>query len=429
MKIKSLHAQEILDSRGDPTVHCAVVLDNGVHAQAAVPSGASTGRFEAHELRDGDMKRYGGKGVLKACNHVNIKIAQALAGYDVEDQTGIDQLMIDLDGRHNKSNLGANAILAVSLACAKAAAKARGVPFWQSLRQTFAPSRAASLPVPLMNIINGGKHASTNIALQEFQIIPKIDKTFSRNLEAGSEIFHALRQILADKKIDSDVGDEGGFAPNLDSLDQVFELMVAAIAQAGYQVGDEVTIGLDAAANSFANESATIYTIAPPQEELDAAGLAKKYESWLAKYPITSLEDPFGEESWEDWQKFTAQVGGKLSIIGDDLFVTNVERLQKGIDLKAANAILVKPNQIGTLSETVAAIKLAQANNFKIIISHRSGETNDTTIADLSVAVGAEHIKAGAPDRGERVAKYNRLLEIERELFENNQNSKILFGD
>lgn len=416
MKIKSLHAQEILDSRGDPTVHCSVILDNDTHAQAAVPSGASTGRFEAFELRDGDMKRYQGKGVLKACNNVNIKIAHALTGHDVEDQEGIDRIMIELDGRHNKSNLGANAILAVSLACAKAAAKARHLPFYKSLQQTFNFSKAASLPVPLMNIVNGGKHASTNIALQEFQIIPSIDKTFSSNLEAGSEIFHALGKILEENKLDSDVGNEGGYAPNVDDIEDVFKYMIEAIGRAGYKAGEQVALGLDAAATSFTDDDAKIYKISPPLAEYSPQELMAKYETWLEKYFIKTFEDPFAEESWSDWQAFTAKLGGKLTIIGDDLFTTNVERLQKGINEKAANAILIKPNQIGTLSETVAAIKLAQANNFKVIISHRSGETNDTTIADLAVAAGAEYIKAGAPDRGERVAKYNRLLEIESEL-------------
>lgn len=416
MNIKSIHAQEILDSRGDPTVHCVVVLTNGIHAQAAAPSGVSTGRFEAHELRDGDMKRYGGKGVLKACNNVNIKIAHALLGHDIEDQEGIDGIMIELDGRHNKSNLGANAILAVSLACAKAAAKARHLPLYKSLQQSFGFAARESLPVPLMNIINGGKHASTNIALQEFQIIPDMGKTFSAALEAGSEIFHSLGKILEENKADSDVGNEGGYAPDFDSLDQVFDYIMQAIKRAGYISGRQVSLGLDAAATSFVNESATSYTLAPPVMELSPLELGNKYKDWMNRYPLISLEDPFAEEAWSDWQKLTAEIGNKIMVIGDDLFVTNVERLQKGIDSKAANAILIKPNQIGTLSETMAAIKLAQANNFKIIISHRSGETNDTTIADLAVAVGAEYIKAGAPDRGERVAKYNRLLEIEREL-------------
>lgn len=416
MKIKSIHAQEILDSRGDPTVHCSVILENGIHAQAAVPSGASTGRFEACELRDGDMKRYDGKGVLKACNNVNIKIAHALHGHNVDDQAGLDRAMIELDGRQNKSNLGANAILAVSLACAKAAAKARHLSLYKSMRECFDFSPNKLLPVPLMNIVNGGKHASTNIALQEFQIIPDVGKTFSAKLEAGSEIFHALGRILEENKSDSDVGNEGGYAPDWASLDQVFDYILQAIKKAGYQAGRQVALGLDAAATSFANHDATSYAIAPPPEELSPLELGNKYKDWLARYPLVSLEDPFAEEAWPDWQKLTAEIGDKIMIIGDDLFVTNVERLQKGIDAKAANAILVKPNQIGTLTETMAAIKLGQANNFKIIISHRSGETNDTTIADLAVAVGAEYIKAGAPDRGERVAKYNRLLEIEREL-------------
>lgn len=416
MKIKSLQAQEILDSRGDPTVHATVILESGTHAQAAVPSGASTGRFEAFELRDGDMKRYQGKGVLKACNNVNIKIAQALVGHSVDDQEGIDRLMIDLDGRHNKSNLGANAILAVSLVCAKAAAKVRHLPLYKSLQQTYGLAGKEVMPVPLMNIVNGGKHASTNIALQEFQIIPAINKTFSANLEAGSEIFHALGKIFEENKIDSDVGNEGGYAPNMNDLEDVFKYMIEAIGRAGYRPGEQVSLGLDAAATSFTDDNAKVYKISPPPAEYSPQELMAKYESWLEKYYIKTFEDPFAEESWDDWKIFTAKLGDKLTVIGDDLFTTNVERLQKGIDSKAANAILVKPNQIGTLTETMAAIKLAQANNFKVIISHRSGETNDTTIADLAVAVGADYIKAGAPDRGERVAKYNRLLEIEREL-------------
>lgn len=415
-KIKTIHAQEILDSRGDPTVHCSVFLENDIHAQAAVPSGASTGRFEAHELRDGDMKRYQGKGVLRACNHVNIKIAHALVGHSIEDQQAIDQIMIDMDGRHNKSNLGANAILAVSLACAKAAAKARHLPFYKSLQQEFNFSENKILPIPLMNIINGGKHASTNISLQEFQIIPNINNTFSRALEAGSEIFHSLGQIFKEKQIDSDVGDEGGYAPNVNDIEEVFRYIIQAIERAGYQPGKQVNLGLDAAATSFFDHINQTYKISPPEKEYSAQELMQKYETWLEKYHIKTFEDPFAEEAWNDWQNFTDKLGNKLTVIGDDLFVTNVERLQKGIDNKVANAILIKLNQIGSLSETMAAVKLAQDNDFKIIISHRSGETNDTTIADLSVAVGAEYIKAGAPDRGERVAKYNRLLEIEQEL-------------
>ncbi|MDP1709264.1 MAG: phosphopyruvate hydratase, partial [Candidatus Komeilibacteria bacterium] len=295
--IKSIHAQEILDSRGDPTVHCSVILENGIHGQAAVPSGASTGRFEAYELRDGDMKRYQGKGVLKACSNVNIKIAQALLGRNVEEQEGIDRTMIELDGRHNKSNLGANAILAVSLACAKAAAKARHLPLYKSLQQTFNYQSQPILPTPLMNIINGGKHASTNIALQEFQIIPKIDNTFSRALEAGSEIFHSLGQILNEKKIDSDVGNEGGYAPNVNDIEEVFQYMIEAIGRAGYKAGEQVTLGLDAAATSFADPEAKVYTISPPENKYSPEELMQKYETWLEKYYIKTFEDPFAEES------------------------------------------------------------------------------------------------------------------------------------
>ena len=414
--IKHIQAREILDSRGDPTVATRVRLENGSEGEAAVPSGASTGRFEAYELRDGDMDRYGGKGVLKACGNVNIKIAHELVGQDAEDQEAVDKLMIKLDGRHNKSNLGANAILSVSLAVAKAVATARELPLYRSLQQTYGLRETKSLPVPLMNIINGGKHASTNIALQEFQIIPVMDRTFSKQLEAGSEVFHSLGQILKENNLDSDVGNEGGYAPNVENLNQVFDYMIEAITKSGQTPGQDVFLGLDAAATSFFKENGKTYVVAPPKQEFKADKLAALYREWFSCYPLISLEDPFGEEAWDDWRKFTAEVGEKIMIIGDDLFVTNVERLERGIKTKAANAILIKPNQIGTLSETMAAIKLAKDNDFKVIISHRSGETNDATIADLAVAVGAEYIKAGAPDRGERVAKYNRLLEIEQEL-------------
>ena len=417
--IKFVQAREILDSRGEPTVAARVRLEDDSEGEAAVPSGASTGTYEAHELRDGDMNRYNGKGVLKACANVNVKIAHELVGRDGEDQQAIDALMIKLDGRHNKSNLGANAILAVSLALAKAVANGRGLPLYRCLQQTFGlGSEINFLPTPLMNIVNGGKHASTNIALQEFQIIPVLGEKFSHKLEAGSEVFHALGALFKEKGLDSDVGNEGGYAPNVDNLDEVFDYMVEAISKSGHQPGKDVFLGLDAAASSFFKEHGKTYVVAPPARELNPAGLSELYNGWFEKYPLTSIEDPFNEEAWSDWQQFTAKVGGRIMVIGDDLFVTNVARLQKGINEKAANAILVKPNQIGTLSETMAAIKLAKDNGFKVIISHRSGETNDATIADIAVAVAAEYIKAGAPDRGERVAKYNRLLEIESELSE-----------
>ncbi len=419
--IKSIAAQEILDSRGDPTVMSTVRLAGGALGRAGVPSGASIGKFEAHELRDNDARRYEGKGVLKACNNVNIKIAHALFGYNAEDQAGIDNLMIDLDGRSNKSNLGANAILSVSLAAAKAVSVARRMPFYKSLATTYNLPPPRRLPAPLMNIVNGGKHASTNIALQEFHIIPALDNKFSRQLEAGSEIFHELGKILTAQSLDSDVANEGGYAPNVESLEQVLDLIIEAIKKAGYKPGEDVYLGLDAAANSFYEERAQTYNLAPPPQVLSAAALADFYSQWFNDYPFLSIEDPFAEEAWHDWHRFTADHGQKLMVIGDDLFTTNVERIEKGIEQKAANAVLIKPNQIGTLSETMAAIKLTQAQGWKVVISHRSGETNDTTIADLAVAVGAEYIKAGAPDRGERVAKYNRLLEIESELFKNNQ--------
>lgn len=415
--IKHIQAREILDSRGDPTIMTSVILDGGAEGEAGVPSGASAGAHEAHELRDGDSNRYGGKGVLKACANVNIKIAHALAGQDAENQEAMDALMIKLDGRHNKSNLGANAILSVSLALSRAVAAARDLPLYRSLRRTFSwEGDVLSLPVPLMNIINGGKHASTNIALQEFQIIPVLGDKFSQRLEAGSEVFHALGEILKEKGLDSDVGNEGGYAPNVENLGQVFDFMVEAIKKSGHIPGQEVFLGLDAAATSFFKEHGKTYVLAPPREELTAAGLASLYRGWLDEYPLISIEDPFYEDAWADWQAFTAEVGDRIMVVGDDLFATNVERISKGVKARSANAVLIKPNQIGTLSETMAAIKLAQEHGMKVIISHRSGETNDSTIADIAVAVGAEYLKAGAPDRGERVAKYNRLLEIEQEL-------------
>lgn len=421
--IKKITAREILDSRGNPTVEAEVELEGGGKGVAAVPSGASTGKFEAFELRDHDADRYEGQGVLRAVANDNNKIFTALRGRDAQEQEKLDTVMIELDGSPNKRNLGANAILAVSLAMAKSVAAQRREPLYACLRQIFNLAQGSyKLPAPLMNIINGGKHASTNLALQEFQIIPLADGKFSSQLEMGSEVFHCLAKVLAGKNMDTDVGNEGGYAPDFVKLEDAFDCIMEAAAKAGAKPGENIFLGLDAAANSFYDKRENVYVINPPTEKLDPAGLAGRYLEWMEKYPLVSIEDPFGEESWEDWRNFLTQLRGKkyheqdFMVIGDDLFVTNVVRLKRGIKEKAANAILIKPNQIGTLSETAAAIKLAQENNFKTIISHRSGETNDTTIADLAVAFGADFIKTGAPSRGERVAKYNRLLEIEQEI-------------
>tara|TARA_B100001971_G_C18229308_1_gene562842 strand:- start:694 stop:1962 length:1269 start_codon:yes stop_codon:yes gene_type:complete len=415
--IKHIESGEILDSRGDPTVMTTVTLASGVKAAAAVPSGASVGKFEAHELRDNNPERYGGKGVLKACSNVNVKIADVVVGMDVEDQEAIDKAMIKLDGAKNKSKLGANAILSVSLAVARAASVARKIPLYESLQESFGFKKSSRMPILVMNLVNGGKHASTNIALQEFQIIPEGCESTQKQVEAGSEIFHALAKVLRDKGLDTDVGNEGGYAPNVKDINDIFDFFVRAISMAGYEIGKDIVLGIDAAANSFYNESKNKYIVAPPERVFGVEELSELYLSWIEKYNLKSIEDPFLEESWDDWSNFLKQVASKdIMIVGDDLLVTNKERLKKGIKNKSINAILVKLNQIGTLSETIETIKLAQENDIKIIISHRSGETQDTFISDLAVAVGAGYLKAGAPSRGERVAKYNRLMEIEREI-------------
>ncbi|PIR56757.1 MAG: phosphopyruvate hydratase [Parcubacteria group bacterium CG_4_9_14_0_2_um_filter_41_8] len=416
-KIKHIEAGEILDSRGNPTVMATVILSSGIKAMASVPSGASTGSLEALELRDNNPKRYAGMGVLKACSNVNVKIAQALNGMDAADQRSLDKAMINLDGTPNKSNLGANAILGVSLACSRAYAQAQSKPLYESLRDQFSFPRITSMPIPIMNIINGGKHASTNIALQEFQIIPLSNKTVSEKIETGSEIFHILGDLLKARNMDSDVGNEGGYAPDVSSLDEIFELFKESIAKNNMRMGIDVALGIDAAANSFYNARKKQYIIAPPEQKLDPIELSKLYARWAEQYHVISIEDPFEEEGWNDWTRFTSAANNdRIMIIGDDLLVTNKDRLKQAIQRKAVNAILIKPNQIGTLSETIATIKLAKKNNIKIVISHRSGETNDAFISDLAVACSADFIKAGAPSRGERVAKYNRLMEIEREI-------------
>lgn len=419
-KIKKIQALEILDSRGNPTVQVTVELANGVKGVAAVPSGASTGQFEAFELRDHDKFRYDGQGVLKAVNNVNTVINQELKGLQVTEQAKIDQLMIDLDHTKNKSKLGANAILGVSLAVANTAAKSLNLPLYKYLRQLYNPKlKNFKLPIPVVNVINGGKHASTNINLQEFWIVPIKAKTFAERLRQASEIFHHLGNLLQAIGMDTDLGNEGGYAPNVKSHKQVFDLMRQAVDSSSLELGKDIVFGIDAGASVFYNQSKQEYSLKLDKETFSAEELMDYYLDFMEDYPLQFLEDPFAEEDWDAWQSFTKEhyiISQGIKIIGDDLFVTNVNRLQKGIDLGVANTILIKPNQVGTLTETLATISLARQNNYQIIISHRSGETTDTTIADLAVAVNAEYIKTGSVARGERIVKYNRLLNIEEEL-------------
>ena len=406
--IFSIKAREILDSRGRPTVEAEVYLEGGAMGLAQVPSGASTGTFEAHELRDGDKSRYGGKGVIKAVENIENKIAPTLVEKDALDQASIDAAMIHLDGSANKSNLGANAILAVSLATAKAAADALGIPLYRYLGGPL----SNVLPVPLMNVINGGAHAANNVDFQEFMIVPVGASSFKEALRWGAEVFASLSKVLDDKGLLTGVGDEGGFAPNLGSNQEALELLVAAIEKAGYKPGSEVALALDVAASEFYKDGKYVYdgTAKEPTEFIDY--MAKL----VSEYPIVSIEDGLHEEDWQNWQLLTQKIGDRVQLVGDDLFVTNITRLQKGIDLKAGNSILIKLNQIGSLTETLQAIDLGARNGFRSIISHRSGETEDTTIADLAVATRAGQIKTGSLCRSERVAKYNRLLRIEDEL-------------
>jgi enolase len=408
MAIADIRAREILDSRGRPTVEAEVYLANGGFGLAQVPSGASTGSFEAHELRDEDASRYGGKGTLKAVGNIEDKIAPALEGMDAFDQVSIDRSMIELDGTPTKSKLGANAILAVSLANSKAVANALGVPLYRYLGGPL----ANLLPVPLMNVINGGAHASNNVDFQEFMIVPVGATSFKEALRWGAEIFAALSKVLDQKGLLTGVGDEGGFAPNLESNQAALELLVAAIESAGYKPGEQVALALDVAASEFYKDGNYTYdgSSHTPGEFIDYLA------ELTAKYPIVSIEDGLHEDDWANWQLLTQKIGAKVQLVGDDLFVTNTARLRQGIDQKSANAILIKLNQIGTLTETLQTIDLATRNSFKSIISHRSGETEDTTIADLAVATRAGQIKTGSLCRSERVAKYNRLLRIEDEL-------------
>jgi len=407
--IRSVHAREILDSRGNPTVEAVVVLEDGSSGWAGVPSGASTGSYEAVELRDGDAKRYEGKGTLTAVANVNDRIAPAVIGRDAGDQAGLDQAMLDLDGTDNKAVLGANAILAVSLAAAHAAAQAGGVPLYQSLRRAD-----PVLPTPMLNVLNGGKHAMDSTDFQEFMVMPVGFDRFSEALRAGTECYHALRKIVAGRGLSINVGDEGGVAPSLPTNEAAMELLVEAIEKAGYRPGEDVGIALDPAASEFFIDGK--YQLTREGASLTGAEMAAFYENWVNKYPIVSIEDGLFEDDWEGWKVLTERLGDRIQLVGDDLFVTNPTRIQRGIDERSANAVLVKVNQIGTLTEALTAIAMTQGAGWNAVISHRSGETEDVTIADLAVATGAGQIKTGAPARSERVAKYNRLLRIEDEL-------------
>ena len=404
-----IQAREILDSRGNPTVEVDVVLDSGAEGRFAVPSGASTGEHEAVELRDGE-KRYGGKGVEKAVRNVNELIAPELAGYDADDQHGLDHVMIALDGTANKGKLGANAILGVSVAAAKAAAEDHGVPFYRHVGGT----NARVLPVPLMNVINGGSHADNSLDIQEFMIVPVGAPTFREALRMGAETFHALKKILKTKKASTGVGDEGGFAPDLPNNEAGFSTLMEAITAAGYKPGADIALAVDAAASSFYDKAKKTYSF--DGKEIDRVAMTAYWKDMLAKYPIVSVEDPLDENDWEGWRTFTTELGSKAQVVGDDFFVTNPKLLAKGIEQQAANCILIKLNQIGTLTETLEAIDMAHRAGFRSIVSHRSGETADTTIADLAVGAGSGQIKTGSLSRSDRVGKYNRLLRIEEEL-------------
>ena len=409
--IQKVHAREILDSRGNPTLEAEVTLEGGILGRAAVPSGASTGEREAVELRDGDKKRYLGKGVRKAVNNVNSIIAKKINAMDSFDQCGIDKILIDLDGTKNKSKLGANALLGVSMAIANASAKYLEIPLYKYIGGV----NAKTLPVPMMNIINGGKHADNTVDFQEFMIIPAGAKSFAEALRCGAEVFHSLRNVLHKKNYNTNVGDEGGFAPNLKSNEEALEVIIEAVDKSGYKIGKEVFLGLDVASSEmWKNGKYEFYKSHIPDKTSDQ--MVKLYEKLVKDYPIISIEDGMAENDWNGWKMLTDALGKKIQIVGDDVFVTNTEILQKGIDKKIANSILVKVNQIGTLTETLDTIELAKTNNYTCVISHRSGETEDTTIADIAVATNAGQIKTGSLSRTDRVAKYNQLLRIEEQL-------------
>lgn len=407
--ITDIYAREVLDSRGNPTVEVEVWTELDGFGRAIVPSGASTGIFEAVELRDGDKKRYVGKGVLTAVDNVNDIIAEEVIGMDVFDQIAIDQLLIELDGTHNKGKLGANAILGVSMAVARAAADELGMPLYQYLGGV----NAKTLPVPMMNILNGGEHADNNVDIQEFMVMPVGAKNFREALRMGAEIFHNLRAVLKSKGLNTAVGDEGGFAPNLSSNEEALATIVSAIEKAGYKPGEEVLLALDVAASGMYDEESKTYNLEGEGRKLSVVEMIDYYEDLVNRYPIISIEDGLAEDDWDGWKLLTDRLGNKIQLVGDDLFVTNTERLDKGIKLGVTNSILIKLNQIGTITETLDAIELAKTHGYTAVISHRSGETEDSTIADLAVATNAGQIKTGAPSRTDRVAKYNQLLRIE----------------
>lgn len=414
-RIVEVHAREILDSRGNPTIEADVTLDDGTLGRAAVPSGASTGEHEAVELRDGDPERYGGKGVLQAVQNVNEAIAQAVSGADVTHQREIDDLMLELDGTPNKAKLGANAILAVSMACARAAANSLEIPLYRYLGGVS----ANLLPTPMMNILNGGAHADSNVDFQEFMAMPVGAESFSQALRWGAEVFHALKGVLKKRGYNTAVGDEGGFAPSLKANVEAIELILEAIGKAGFQAGQEVAIALDPASSEFFDKDKGKYVFKKSDKSVKSSQeMVRFWADWVRQYPIVSIEDGLAEDDWEGWQLLTRELGHKIQLVGDDLFVTNTARLTRGIEEQAANSILIKVNQIGSVSETLDAIDLAHRNNFTCVISHRSGETEDTFIGDLAVATGAGQIKTGSLSRTDRIAKYNQLLRIEEQLGE-----------
>jgi enolase 1/2/3 len=410
MKIESINALEILDSRGFPTVESEVVLASGARGRAAVPSGASTGSREAIELRDGDPERYLGKGVRRACGHVEGEIRKALCGVALADQAALDQRLIELDGTENKARLGANATLAVSLAAAKALAAERGLPLYKSL----AERAEYTMPVPMMNIINGGAHADNSVDIQEFMILPVGAPSFAESLRYGAEVFHSLKKVLKGRGLNTAVGDEGGFAPDLDSNEDALKVIAEAVDRAGYTLGREIFLGLDVASTEFYRDGS--YELASEGRRFDSTEFAGYLEDLLARYPIISVEDGMAEDDWDGWAYFSGRMRDRMQLVGDDLFVTNCSILARGIERKIANSILIKPNQIGTLTETIAAIDMAVAAGYSAVVSHRSGETEDATIADIAVATDATQIKTGSLSRSDRLAKYNQLLRIEREL-------------
>jgi len=415
-KIKKIFAREILDSRGNPTVEVEIELESGIKTLAAVPSGASTGTHEALELRDGDKSRFSGLGVQKAVVNVNEKIAKEIEGMEVSAQKEIDEKMIALDGTENKSNLGANAILGVSLACARAAAMEKKIPLYEYIAETFDFGKKFKLPIPMFNVINGGQHSDSGLSIQEYKVVPNGIKTFKEQYRAGSEIFHQLKKILTEKNQSVGVGDEGGFAPHLESNAEPLELINLAIEKAGYKKGEEVNIGIDAAASSFYDEKEKMYIFKPDNASINRETLINIYNEWTQKYNVISVEDGLEEGDWEGWRMLNEKMGEKIMLIGDDILVTNVKMVERAIAEKACNSVLIKVNQIGSLTETIECMKLAKKNGMKTVISHRSGETTDDFISDLAVGAGAEYMKSGSLSRGERICKYNRLLRIEEEI-------------